>query len=71
MIRLLVYFCSLLTFFMIIFHLLRASKFENIFKKNKAAEIKISYILLSFITSHLLSEIVLRFYDWIEIISKR
>lgn len=68
MYRLVFYFISLITFFIITFRVLRAINIENVFKKNKVIEIKTAYIIISLVISHFLSEIVLKFFDWASLI---
>ena len=68
MYRLVFYFISLITIFIITFRVLRAINIENVFKKNKVIEIKTAYIIISLVISHVLSEIVLKFFDWASLI---
>lgn len=70
MIELLFYFISLMAFFFITFQVLKASNLENVFKKNKIAEIKTAYILISLVFAHILASIVLKFLEWAMLILK-
>lgn len=66
MYRLITYFASLIFFFAVAFKVLRALNLENAFKKNKVWEIQAAYILFSLVIAHILSEIVLKAYEWVE-----
>lgn len=70
MIDLVVYFILLIMFFTINFNILRALNFENIFKKNHIWQIKAAYIILSLAFAHILAEILMKFYEWAQIILK-
>lgn len=63
-IELIIYFVSLLTFFTIVFKILRGLNVEGMFKKNHVWEIKAFYIVTSLISAHILSQIILKFYEW-------
>lgn len=64
MYELLIYFVSLLFFFTISFKVLRGLNIEGMFKKNHVWEIKAFYIMMSLVIAHILSEIVLKFFNW-------
>lgn len=64
MYELLIYFVSLIFFFAIIFKMLRGLNVEGLFKKNHIWEIKAFYVVVSLVLSHILSEILLKFYEW-------
>lgn len=64
MYELLIYFVSLLFFFTISFKVLRGLNIEGMFKKNHVWEIKAFYIIMSLVIAHILSEIVLKFFNW-------
>ncbi|HHT55238.1 MAG TPA: DUF1146 domain-containing protein [Acholeplasma sp.] len=64
MYELIIYFVSLIIFFAVAFNVLKAVNIEGMFKKNKITEIKIAYIIISLVIAHILSEIVLKFYEW-------
>ena len=59
-----IYFISLLTFFTVVFKVLRSINIENIFKKNHVFQIKLTYILISLVIAHIIAEIILKFYGW-------
>jgi|GEM_PF-4366337 len=63
-IELIIYFIGLITFFAITFKVLRATNLESIFKKNKVFEIKAAYFIISIAIAHILSSILLKFYEW-------
>lgn len=67
-IRLITYFAFLIVFFAITFKVLRALHIETKFKKNHIWEIKVAYIIISLVVAHLLSEIILKAFDWINLI---
>lgn len=64
MYELLIYFTSLIFFFIITFKVLRGINVEGLFKKNHIWEIKAFYIIISLVISHILSEVILKFYEW-------
>lgn len=68
MIDLVVYFILLIMFFTINFNILRALKIENIFKKNHIWQIKAAYVIVAITFAHILTEILLKFYEWAKII---
>lgn len=51
-------------FFAIVFRILRALNIDKHFKANHIWEIKGAYIIFSLVIAHLLTTIILRFYDW-------
>lgn len=62
--ELIIYFIGLMIFFGITFKVLRATNLENIFKKNKVFEIKVAYFIISIVIAHILSSVLLKFYEW-------
>ncbi|WP_026391520.1 DUF1146 family protein [Haploplasma modicum] len=70
MIDLVAYFILLILFFAINFNVLKALNIENFFKKNHVWQIKAAYIILSLAFAHILAEILMKFYEWAQIILK-
>lgn len=64
MIELIIYFAFLIVFFAITFKVMRGLNVEGLFKKNHIWEIQAFYIIISLVIAHVLSTILLRFYEW-------
>ena len=64
MYELLVYFVSMTLNFYLVFKILRGINVEGLFKKDHIWEIKAFYVVVSLVLSHILSEVVLKFYEW-------
>jgi len=56
-----IYFTSIIIFFMIALRILRALHIENKFEKYQIWEIKAAYFLFALIIAHNLAEIMVRF----------
>lgn len=59
-----IYGVFLVLFFALSFKVLKALNLEANFKKNHVWEIKVAYIIFSLAIAHLLTGIVLKFYEW-------
>lgn len=67
MAELIIYFTSLVLFFILVFKVLRAINIENIFKSDRIFEIKAFYFIVSIAVAHILSEVILKLYSWMMI----
>ena len=64
MYELLVYFVSMTLNVYLVFKILRGINVEVMFKKDHIWEIKAFYIVASLISAHVLSSIILKFFEW-------
>lgn len=62
-----IYAASIIVFFTINMHIFRALNIDQNFKANHEFQIKAAYIIFSLALAHILAEMVLKLYGWINV----
>lgn len=64
-----IYLASLLVFFAINLRILKAINLPKIFKANHIWEIRAAYFIIALALAHLLTGVILKFTEWVQLIN--